>query len=458
MPANVYPAAVRHSAPPARPRPLHVVGGAILDGDRCLVARRGPRMSLAGRFEFPGGKLEPREAPEAALARELAEELGIEVRVGERLGRSETRLRGRPLHLDVHAVRWTGGRLQLREHAEVRWVSAGELDRLDWAEADVPVLPAVRARLRDDPAAQRVPGDVSFVAADWSREPRKRAVCVARRGSGWCLRRHEPPPQGWHLEELLRLAGGLQDETGRAVVLGIDAVLGVPAVVARAAGCPGFLAYLERLRAGGGLDAECARPAAWSAARPFFRVPAGRGGLSGFVHAAGGRSGLLRQIELRAGAKPVFVLSGIPGSVGSGSRALWRELLPLPARRDRALRIWPFEGSLAALAGSGAVVLAEMYPRAAYAVALADRLPAPPRALAKTRRDVRAEALGRLDRASWPREHGVDLGSLAAARASEDDFDALLTAAALVRLAVEGRPLSGELVDPCAEGGILGVS
>jgi hypothetical protein len=296
------------------------------------------------------------------------------------------------------------------------------------------------------------------VAADWGREPRKRAVCVARREAGWRLRRPEAPPGGWNLAALIALGEALHQETGRAVVLGIDAVLGVPALVARAAGCPGFLAYLERLCSDGGLDAECARPAAWSAARPFFRVPAGRGGLSGFVHAAGGRSGLLRQVELRSGAKPVFALSGIPGSVGSGSRALWRELAPLLTRPGRGLRLWPFEGSLAALADRGAVLLAEMYPRAAYAVALAPSLPAPPLPLTKTRAPVRAETLHRLARAPWLRAHGVTLECLVEARASEDDFDALMTAAALVRLAAEGRPLCGELVDPDAEGGILASS
>jgi hypothetical protein len=172
--------------------------------------------------------------------------------------------------------------------------------------------------------------------------------------------------------------------------------------------------------------------------------------------AAGGRSTLLRQIELRTGAKPVFALSGIPGSVGSGSRALWRELVPLVARPDRGFRLWPFEGDLRTLAAANAIILAEVYPRAAYAVALEELLPAWPRSLAKTHATVRASALHDLQQARWLEQAELELCGVAEAQAGEDDFDALMTAAALARLLVEGRPLAGELVDAEAEGGILG--
>jgi len=76
--------------------------------------------------------------------------------------------------------------------------------------------------------------------------------------------------------------------------------------------------------------------------------------------------------------------------------------------------------------------------------------------LAKTKPTVREAALGELEAVAWLRASGVELRDLEAARRGEDDFDALITAAALVRLVTEERPLSCELVDPAVEGGILG--
>ena len=65
---------------------LLVVGAAIARGKKCLVTQRGPGMSLAGKWEFPGGKVESNESPRAALAREIVEELGLRISVGELLG------------------------------------------------------------------------------------------------------------------------------------------------------------------------------------------------------------------------------------------------------------------------------------------------------------------------------------------------------------------------------------
>lgn len=127
---------------------LDVVGAAILKDGRCLVARRGPGMALAGLWEFPGGKVEPGEAPQDALRREIREELGIEVQVGAPLGVGEAMAGARRIVLSVYAAEWVSGELQLLEHDEVRWCGVEDVDGLAWAEADVPVLPALKARLR----------------------------------------------------------------------------------------------------------------------------------------------------------------------------------------------------------------------------------------------------------------------------------------------------------------------
>lgn len=128
--------------------PLHVVGAAITQGNQCLVAQRGPDGSLAGKWEFPGGKVEPGESPTAALAREITEELGLEINVGQLLAHGTATVGTRLISLDVYAATITAGTLALREHAQIAWTTADDLPNFDWAEADVPCLPAVAAWLR----------------------------------------------------------------------------------------------------------------------------------------------------------------------------------------------------------------------------------------------------------------------------------------------------------------------
>jgi UPF0271 protein len=128
---------------------LHVVGAAILERGRVLLTRRSPRMSMPGKWEFPGGKVEAGEEPRDALAREIAEELGLTVEIGERLGRGTALHAGRRIVLDVFAARRTAGELRLQEHEEHGWFAAGEIGALDWPDADQPILPALERRLAE---------------------------------------------------------------------------------------------------------------------------------------------------------------------------------------------------------------------------------------------------------------------------------------------------------------------
>lgn len=132
-------------------REVHVVGAAIVRDGRCLAAQRGPAMRLPGKWEFPGGKVEDGEDPRAALAREVREELGLEIEVGELLGTGRDAggdtAGGVAVRLDVYLAVVTDGELRLLEHAAVRWLTGTELDDVDWAEADLPLLPLLRARL-----------------------------------------------------------------------------------------------------------------------------------------------------------------------------------------------------------------------------------------------------------------------------------------------------------------------
>jgi 8-oxo-dGTP diphosphatase len=126
---------------------IHVVGAAILHSGRCLVAQRSEAMSMPLSWEFPGGKIEPGESPEAALARELVEELGIEIEVGARIGRGEAEVAGRLIRLDVYRAKIVAGTPVAREHARVAWLAPDELASLAWAEADLPIVPRVLAAL-----------------------------------------------------------------------------------------------------------------------------------------------------------------------------------------------------------------------------------------------------------------------------------------------------------------------
>ena len=91
-------------------RSIHVVAGVIVDvRGRILLARRGEDSDLAGLWEFPGGKREPGEASEEALVRELQEELGIEVEVGDALIEVPQEYPAKRLRLEVRVIkRWTG--------------------------------------------------------------------------------------------------------------------------------------------------------------------------------------------------------------------------------------------------------------------------------------------------------------------------------------------------------------
>jgi 8-oxo-dGTP diphosphatase len=122
-----------------------VVGVAILEQGRLLAARRAHPPPLTGLWELPGGKLEPGESPERAAVREIEEELGCTVEVtGSLPGSSPI---GDDLVLRVVLARLVDGDPVPREHDAVRWLRAVEFDEVTWAEADVPFLDPLRARV-----------------------------------------------------------------------------------------------------------------------------------------------------------------------------------------------------------------------------------------------------------------------------------------------------------------------
>jgi 8-oxo-dGTP diphosphatase len=123
---------------------VQVAAAALLDGGgQVLVAQR-TGGSMAGLWEFPGGKIEPGETPEVALARELDEELGIAITEPQPLGFVSHRYPEFHLVMLLFAVtRWRGtpeGRLG----QPLQWISADRLETMAMPAADLPLIPAIR--------------------------------------------------------------------------------------------------------------------------------------------------------------------------------------------------------------------------------------------------------------------------------------------------------------------------
>lgn len=120
-----------------------VVAAAIERNGRYLVARRTRPSEVAGRWEFPGGKVEPGETETQALAREIREELGVEIAVGARIP-GEWPLHG-DLVLHLYAASIVDGEpMPLEQHDEIRWVTIAEFDSVDWLPSDVDAVRSLR--------------------------------------------------------------------------------------------------------------------------------------------------------------------------------------------------------------------------------------------------------------------------------------------------------------------------
>ncbi|MEV4438576.1 (deoxy)nucleoside triphosphate pyrophosphohydrolase [Streptomyces sp. NPDC049577] len=116
-----------------------VVAGAVLDRGRLLAARRSAPPELAGRWELPGGKIEPGETGPQALVRELREELGIEAEPLERIAGEWPLKPGYVLR--VWTARLLSGEpLPLEDHDEVRWLTPERVDEVDWLDQDRPAV------------------------------------------------------------------------------------------------------------------------------------------------------------------------------------------------------------------------------------------------------------------------------------------------------------------------------
>ena len=123
---------------------VEVVAGALFDaGGRVLIAQRPPGKALAGRWEFPGGKLHEGESAFDGLVRELGEELGVTVHAAERLLRYPHAYPDRTVWLDLWTVREWSGEPQGLDGQAFKWVAPARLHEEDILEADRPMIEAL---------------------------------------------------------------------------------------------------------------------------------------------------------------------------------------------------------------------------------------------------------------------------------------------------------------------------
>ena len=127
-----------------------VVAAALVDADRkVLLQQRAPGRSMAGLLEFPGGKVEPDESPEAALARELGEELGIDVAEGALVPAcfASAPNAGKHMILLLYICREWRGEPRPLDASGLKWLQVAEMDSEEMPPADRPLIGLLDALL-----------------------------------------------------------------------------------------------------------------------------------------------------------------------------------------------------------------------------------------------------------------------------------------------------------------------
>ena len=119
---------------------IQVVAGVIKKDDRYFIARKARHKDYAGTWEFPGGKIESSESPEAALERELFEEFNIHTRTGVHLISSPFDYGEFQIELMAYESFYLSGSFVLTDHDKMAWVSVAEMDLYNFNSADLPII------------------------------------------------------------------------------------------------------------------------------------------------------------------------------------------------------------------------------------------------------------------------------------------------------------------------------
>ena len=125
---------------------IEVVAAIIRKGDKIFATQRGYG-DWKDWWEFPGGKMEPGETPEAALVREIREELATEINIDKFLCTIEWDYTAFHLTMHCYMASLTGASLHLNEHEAARWLAKEELDGVRWLPADLQLLPLIAGEL-----------------------------------------------------------------------------------------------------------------------------------------------------------------------------------------------------------------------------------------------------------------------------------------------------------------------
>jgi 8-oxo-dGTP diphosphatase len=126
--------------------PLLVTAAVVFDGDKVLITRRPDDSRHAGLWEFPGGKMEPGESPEAALCREIREELNADIRVGDIFDVVFYRYEWGPVLILAYTCQFVTKTLHNIGVAEHRWVYPQELSDFPFLPADRPIISRLKCQ------------------------------------------------------------------------------------------------------------------------------------------------------------------------------------------------------------------------------------------------------------------------------------------------------------------------
>ncbi|MBE2978067.1 (deoxy)nucleoside triphosphate pyrophosphohydrolase [Priestia megaterium] len=117
-----------------------VTAAIIKDKNRLLIAKRHSKDPLGGKWEFPGGKIEPGETPQVCLVREIKEELGVDVEIGPFYDDNVYSSQDHDIHLLFYWAEVINGEVIPVVHDDLKWITIEELANFDFAPADIPIV------------------------------------------------------------------------------------------------------------------------------------------------------------------------------------------------------------------------------------------------------------------------------------------------------------------------------